>query len=47
MRRWQHEPDRGLMWRIGLASKLACLFPGLELVVLVVGDRVLLEVIMP
>jgi hypothetical protein len=32
------------MWRVGLASKLARLFPGLELVVLVVGDRVLLEV---
>jgi hypothetical protein len=42
--RWQHEPDRGLMWRVGLASKLACLFPGLEVVVIVEGDRVRLAV---
>lgn len=44
MMRWQHEPDGGMMWRIGFASKLARLFPGLKLVVIVVGDRVRLAV---
>lgn len=44
MKRWQHEPDRGIMWRVGFAMRLARLFPGLELVVIVVGDRVRLAV---
>jgi hypothetical protein len=41
--KWKHEPDGGLMWRVGLASKLARLFPGLGLVVIVEGDRVRLK----